>query len=243
VQKYRSILYGIFTRAVQNELITKNPLDTVTAPTVSKAFTHISDKQTVNPFTQAEIDLITTLKDDDTYMPNFILLMANTGMRPGEIIALEWKDIDFNNRTININKTIVNNVCGLPKTPSSVRVIDMIEGAYKALQEQYKLTSDVEYVFTNSSRKRFYSHDIINLNFRRRLLENNIDVRPLYQLRHSFASRLIRSGIDITWVSAMLGHKDSSITLQIYTKFIQEDQQTRLANLDKINEKLKKEKQ
>ena len=243
VQKYRSILYGIFTRAVQNELIIKNPLDTVTAPTVSKAFTHISDKQTVNPFTQTELDLITTLKDDDTYMPNFIQLMANTGMRPGEIIALTWKDINFDNRTININKTIVNNVCGLPKTPSSVRVIDMIEGAYKALQEQYKLTSDVEYVFTNSSRKRFYSHDIINLNFRRRLLENNIDVRPLYQLRHSFASRLIRSGIDITWVSAMLGHKDSSITLQIYTKFIQEDQQTRLANLDKINEKLKKEKQ
>jgi integrase len=172
-------------------------------------------------------------------MPNFIQLMSNSGMRPGELISLTWKDIDFENRSIKVNKTTVNGKVGLPKTASSVRVIDMLDGAYNALQAQYQLTATEEYVFVNSSHKSFYSHDIININLRKRLKAQGIEVRSLYQFRHSFSSRMIQSGIDITWVSTMLGHKDSSITLQIYTKYIHEDNNTRLNNLDKINKKFK----
>ena len=55
-------------------------------------------------------------------MPNFIKFMSNTGMRPGEIIALKWDDIDFENKSINVNKTIINGKEGLPKTRSSIRL-------------------------------------------------------------------------------------------------------------------------
>jgi integrase len=237
VQKYRSIFYSIFTKAYQNELIVKNPFDMVTAPKLKNRNFSSEENDAINPFTQKEIDTLVSVKDDDTYMPNFIKLMSNSGMRPGELISLTWTDIDFVNRSIKINKTTVNGKVGLPKTKSSIRVIDMIQGAYEALQAQRKLTTTEEYVFVNSSHKSFYSHDIINLNLRKRLQIQNIEVRPLYQLRHSFASRMIKSGIDITWVSAMLGHKDSSITLQVYTKYIHEDNNTRLNNLDKINQK------
>lgn len=237
VQKYRSIFYGILTKAYQNEIIAKNPFDMVTAPKLKNRHFISEENEAINPFTQKEIDALVVAEDNDTYMPNFIKLMSNTGMRPGEIIALTWKDIDFDNRSINVNKTTVNGKVGLPKTASSVRVIDMIQGAYEALEAQYQLNGNMEYVFTNSSNNRFYSHDIINLNLRKRLNTLKIEVRPLYQLRHSFASRMIKSGIDITWVSAMLGHKDSSITLQVYTKYIHEDNKTRLNNLDKINQK------
>ncbi|QOY50910.1 tyrosine-type recombinase/integrase [Candidatus Sulfurimonas baltica] len=237
VQKYRSIFYGIFTRAYKNELVTKNPFDTVTAPKMKGKFNRLSKSEAINPFTQKEINILVDA-DDNSYMSNYIKLMSNSGIRPGELIALTWKDIDFENRTINVDKTIINNVSGLPKTQSSVRVVDIIQDAYEALEAQYKLTATLVYVFVNSSHKRFYSHDIININFRNRLKMHNIEVRPLYQLRHSFASRMIKSGINITWVSAMLGHKDSSITLQVYTKFIQEDNETRMSNIDKINQQL-----
>ena len=237
VQKYRSVFYGIFTRAYQNDLVTKNPFDTVTAPKLKTKFNSSSKHEVINPFTQREIDTLISA-DDDTYMPNFINLMANTGMRPGEIISLTWNDIDFQNRSINVNKTTVNGKQGLPKTLSSVRVIDMLQGAYEALQAQHKLTAAKEYVFISLHNKRFYSHDVINLNLKKRLALHNIEVRALYQLRHSFASRMIRSGIDITWVSAMLGHKDNSITLQVYTKYIREDNLTRITNIEKINQQL-----
>ena len=61
--------------------------------------------------------------------------------------------------------------------------------------------------------------------------------RPLYNLKHTFASQLISKGVDIVWVSKMLGHKDVSITLKVYTKYIQEDDDIRLkkiAEIDKI---------
>lgn len=238
VQKYRSIFYGIFTKAYQNELIVKNPFDMVTAPKLKNRNFSSEENEAINPFTQKEIDALVAA-EDETYMPNFIQLMSNSGMRPGELISLTWKDIDFENRSIKVNKTTVNGKVGLPKTASSVRVIDMLDGAYNALQAQYQLTATEEYVFVNSSHKSFYSHDIININLRKRLKAQGIEVRSLYQFRHSFSSRMIQSGIDITWVSTMLGHKDSSITLQIYTKYIHEDNNTRLNNLDKINQKFK----
>lgn len=238
VRKYRSIFYSIYTRALQNELVLKNPFDSVPSPKVKNQFFTYSENETVNPFTQSEIDTLLNA-DDDTYIPNFIKLMANTGMRPGEIIALTWDKINFENRTITIDKTTVNGVDGLPKTISSVRCIDMINGAYEALQAQYKLTNEYTHIFLNSSKERFYSHDIINLLLKKRLNKLGIESRSLYQFRHSFASRMIKNGIDITWVSSMLGHKDSSITLQVYTHYLKEDEDTRLSNLDKINQQLK----
>lgn len=238
VQKYRSVFYGIFTKAYQNELIVKNPFDTVTASKLRTRNFASQENEAINPFTQREIDALVGMVKDDTYMPNFIKLMAYSGMRPGELISLTWKDIDFDNRSINVNKTTVNGKVGLPKTTASKRVIDMLQGAYEALMAQYKLSGHTEYVFTNSRGKRFYSHDIININLKKRLVTLGIEVRSLYQLRHSFASRMIKNGIDITWVSSTLGHKDSSITLQVYTKFIKEDHQTRMNNLEKINQQL-----
>jgi len=237
VKKYRSILYGIFTRALQNEIMSKNPFDNVPAPLMTKAVSLENNNDIINPFTQKEIEQLTSV-NDETYMPNFIQLMYCTGMRPGEIIALTWNDIDFQKRTININKTVVNGKVGLPKTQTSIRCIDMLQQAYEALQAQFELTKDLEYVFISSENKMFYSHDIINLNFKKRLHVNDIKVRSLYQLRHSFASRMIRAGIDITWVSKTLGHKDSSITLEVYTKFIKEDEDTRLESLKKIDKQL-----
>ena len=54
-------------------------------------------------------------------------------------------------------------------------------------------------------------------------------------MRHTFASQLISKGADITWVSKMPGHKNVSITLMVYTKFIQEDDEIRLKKIAQID--------
>lgn len=126
---------------------------------------------------------------------------------------------------------------GLPKTYSSIRVVDMLNKAFEALKRQFEITKNSEYIFLNQSRLPFYNHDVIAVNFNKILKKANVQARPLYNLRHTFASQLISKGVDIVLVSKMLGHKDVSITLKVYTKYIQEDDEARLrkiAEIDKI---------
>ncbi|MBD3842816.1 MAG: site-specific integrase [Campylobacterales bacterium] len=237
VQKFRSILFSIYDKALHNDLVLKNPLEKVTAPKVQNNF----KIEEINPFTEKELNQI--IEHANGYMKNFIKLMAATGMRPGEIIALKWSDIDFEKRTIKVERTRLRAkkgediVDGLTKTMSSNRFVDMLNATYDALMAQSKLTNESEYIFLNQSNMPFYNHDIIGVNFRKILKQSGVKARPLYNLRHTFASQMISKGADITWVSKMLGHKDVSITLKIYTKFIQEDDETRLrkiAQMDKF---------
>ncbi len=103
--------------------------------------------------------------------------------------------------------------------------------AQKALENQYKLTNNNKHIFVNTSKRHFYSHDIINIHFKKLLKLNGIEIRTLYNLRHTFASQLISNGANIVWVSKMLGHKDVSITLKVYTKFIMENEDTRFKKI------------
>lgn len=231
VKKFRSILFSIFEKAYLNDIIEINPLLKVKLLPRSSSF--IDDENVINPFSEKEISIL--LSSSSGYLHNFIKLMLSTGMRPGEIIALSWNDIDFERKLINVNKTIVAGKIGNVKTQASIRKIDMLNNTENALLNQKELTFKDESVFVNQSKKQFFSHDIININFKLLQKKNDIKVRSLYNIRHTFASQLISKGINIVWVSKMLGHKDVSITLKIYTKFIKEDDKTRLNNIMKID--------
>ena len=157
---------------------------------------------------------------------------------PGEIISLSWNDIDFKRKIINVTKTMTAGKTGEVKTLSSHRIVDMLPLATKALQNQLKITKDKDYIFLNRWDSPFYSHDIINLNFKKILIKNNIKARKLYNLRHTFASTLISNGADIVWVSKMLGHKDVNITLSTYTKYINEDDNIRFKKIEEMGTKM-----
>ena len=170
-------------------------------------------------------------------MNNFIKLMASTGMRPGEIVALKWSDIDFVKKTIDVIKTRIRSKKnekvkdGKTKTEASDRNVDMLNVAEQALLSQKLLTAESEYVFLNKSGNPFYTHDIIGVNFQKILKKSGVPARPLYNLRHTFASQMISKGADIVWVSKTLGHKNVSITLTVYTKFIKEEDDIRFKKI------------
>ena len=76
-----------------------------------------------------------------------------TGMRAGEILALKWKDIDFENKSITIEFQRTRGYTKKPKTKSSARTIDMISQCEVFLREQRKITGLGEYVFLNTKNK------------------------------------------------------------------------------------------
>ena len=231
VQKFRSILFSIFDKALHNELIPKNPLEKVTAPKVQND----ANVEEINPFTEKELNCI--MENVNGYMKNFIKFMASTGIRPGEIVALKWTDIDFIKKTICVKKTRIRSKKnervkdGKTKTEASDRNVDMLNIAEQALLSQKLLTAGSEYVFLNKSGNPFYTHDIIGVNFQNILKKSGVPARPLYNLRHTFASQMISKGADIVWVSKTLGHKNVSITLTVYTKFIKEEDDIRFKKI------------
>lgn len=236
VQRYRSILYSIFEKAYVNDIIIKNPFKKVTAP---KRLQNV-EEESQDPFSQDEINAI--MSNATGYMANFIKIMLSTGMRPGEIIALKWSDIDFIRKIINVTKTRLRspkkNVVALDgpvKTNAGRRDVDLFPAAEQALMKQKELTGWHEYIFLNPSKRPFYNHDVIGVNFKNLLLKSGVKVRVMYNLRHTFASQLISNGADIVYVSKTLGHKDVSITLKIYTKFIKEEDAVRLEKMKKID--------
>lgn len=225
VKKYRTIFNGILEDAYKERIngariISLNPFREVDVPREREIFIDCDDETfddgEINPFSLEEIEQL--LLKADGYLRNFIGIMSRTGMRPGEITSLRWSDIDFDNEIIKVRRTRILGKNGPPKKKASVRDIEMLSGVKEFFQAQFELTGTESNgdVFLNSSNRPFYSHDIIAKQFKS-LLDNG-DKRYLYQLRHSFATMMISEGEDILWVSRMLGHKSSDITLKAYAK-------------------------
>lgn len=141
-------------------------------------------------------------------------LLYFSGARPGEIASLTVKDIDFNNNTININKTRISlKFSNTPKNKSSYRIITIPKNVMDLLREYTTTLPNIEdlYIF---NLKDYYSIELRNM-----ISKNNLAHITLHGFRHSHASLLIKRGIPITDISKRLGHKNPQITLSTYSHF------------------------
>lgn len=213
VKNIRSVLQTIFEDAVNDNKITNNPFERVKQPKVVKS--------EIDPFTLDEVTLI--LKNiSDKYKPMFVLSFFS-GMRWGEILGLVWKNVDFINNTIIINQSIVMGIISTPKTDSSYRVIDMLPIVREYLLIQKERNLNTEWVFVNQYKNHYERTDSLNNRVLKPLLEKiKLQRRPLRQSRHTFASMMLSQNEDILWVSNMLGHKDKTITLNTYSKYVKQ---------------------
>ena len=240
VQNLRSVFNKILKAAVYDEVIEKNYFENIPTPRNLKNIDDTQKESTIIPFTHQQ--MVDILAKSEGYMRNFILLMVSTGMRPGEIIALTWDDIDFKRELIHVSKTRHNGKDKDPKTKASVRSVEIYTNAKNALKAQFELTKDEEKVFINElasdgKTKAFYSHASISKTFKTILQELGIaDGFHLYCLRHTFASIMIPiPNINMMKISREMGHKDLSTTLKKYAKFIELDDKTRLEEKKKID--------
>lgn len=147
------------------------------------------------------------------------ILILNTGLRRGEILALQWKDIDFNKKQLSVNKAVVvqyeqNSIIEViekPKTKSSIRTIPLNNTALDALLHLKKLNKNSEWVVATNDNKRVLLSTFFDL-LRNIQEKNNLPSFGIHSLRHTFATRLHEKGVRIDIISKLMGHSSVRTT-------------------------------
>lgn len=233
--------------ALERDYIRKNPCIGIKLPKqIQRAKSDIeffSDEE-VNLISQSAISRYKTgrYKYKHGYA---IIILLNTGLRVGELLALKWDNVDFVNKQIYVAETrgqIIDRSDSeqkyimadrSTKTQSSCRYVPINAKTAEALLYFKGLGYNNPYVMANSD-----SNVITYRNLFRvlsNILElNKINHGSLHTLRHTFATRLFRNNVDIKVISELLGHSDVSITYNIYTHVIQEQKKKAVDILDNL---------
>ena len=227
-------IYGsmILNYAVKMKVIYTNPMKDVLLPKKNDDLTS-DDKDKY--YSKEELRQFLTLVDNeqDIKLTAMFRVLAFTGIRKGELQALEWSDIDLTNNTITINKTLALNtdkkvVVQTPKSKSSIRIISIDEQTvsilkrWKFKQKEKFLMVGTRYkknqpCFTEEVSNSYLYLNFMNANLKRICKKNNFKEIKVHGFRHTHCSLLFESGVPMKDVQERLGHSDIQTTMNIYT--------------------------
>ena len=227
ILEHHRLLRAMLHRAVYWQMIVTNPAERVQPPKAKKPKRRSYDDEQ----TKILLENLEQLSVEDTKYKVAIILTLFTGVRLGELMGLEWQDVDFKNGIICINRSSqylsdMGIFTKVPKTESSIREIAIPEFIISLLEE-YKLWYEEQKSFygelwTNSNRL-FVQADgkpmhpsTISKWFVKYVSTIGLPVINFHGLRHTNASLLVAQNIDIAIISARLGHAQVSTTLNFY---------------------------
>lgn len=149
-----------------------------------------------------------------------IYLALHTGMRIGEICALHWSDIDWDERLLFVRSTVIRNkkgqlVIASPKSETSQRAIPLTRQLVNLLAAEHERSCS-EFVFSSPRKDTFLNPRTLQYRFQTLLTRLGISRISFHALRHTFATRWIEFGMDVKSLSEVLGHAGVQITLDIY---------------------------
>lgn len=234
-KRLRSLTAQIIQYGISMELLNTNPMRQTIAPRKkekAKKLQFYTKEQLIHFFECVE-------KDGDYKILTFFRLLAFTGARKSEVLALKWKDVDFKNRELIISKTLSIDensrvIVQTPKTASSNRTLSLDDETLKLLSKWrtmqrtdylalgFNTSSDEQYLFTtdhnkliNPLRVNDWLTGIIN--------RYKLPIITPHHFRHTHASLLLQAGVPIKEVSERLGHTDVKLTLEIYSHVMPEE--------------------
>lgn len=230
------LLYYILGKALEDNFVRRNPAKGVrTASNKPKNDRRVLTTEDQNTFFDCS---------SGTFYNNLFVVAVNTGLRPGELFALTWNDVDLQNRTISVTKTLVyqkyldddskNFHLEPPKTKQSERLVPINSICAKALKRQYmqknvvarnnpKETAFSDLLFTTKYNTPLnsvlYSGAIDKIVAEINLMRDSMDSFETFSghtFRHTFATRCIESGINPKTLQSYLGHATIQMTMDLY---------------------------
>ena len=232
IQGFKSTLSPIFQMAVEDDYIVKNPFDFQLCNIIDddrKERTSISHEQ--------ERDYLEFVKSHGIFRHAYedILILLRTGMRVSELYGLTFKDLDFKNRRIYVNKQLHyidgEYVIMTTKSKAGIRTLAMDEEVRKSFMKKFtEPRPKVEFIVNGYSGFVFMNRlgrPKIRKNLQMTMREIKIkrekqgltdfsEITP-HVLRHTFCSRMIENGIDPKTLQILMGHSDIGTTLNVYT--------------------------
>lgn len=164
-----------------------------------------------------------------------ILLCLYSGLRIGELIALQWSDIDFTKGILTVSKSCHDGKAGLiidePKTATSRRVIPLPKQLLPILKGIKKKSHSPFVVSANGKPVSVRSYQ---RSFELLLKKLKIPHRGFHSLRHTFATRALECGMDVKTLSEILGHKNPTVTLNRYAHSLMEHKADMMNRLGKL---------
>ena len=212
--RYIDTIQSFFETALENGLITQNPVKGIKTPVVLEPLKR-------RPITDFERQLILKVAGYHRLGP-FLKMMLFCGLRTMEVAALQGQDIDLKNRLIHVRNNIdYNGRLKEPKTAAGVRDVPIVDSYYEELKAMD--LQPYQFVFTTVTGKR-YTNNTFQREWKSFKLcmeaEHPYSVAPdlvPYCLRHTFCTDLQDAGVPINVAKVLMGHSSIKMTAQIYT--------------------------
>ena len=222
IANQKLVINLVFDYALQEGDVEINPCASVKAPKDTK-------KGTRTAATATDEEIIK--KSSDVWLFPYIAIM--TGMRKGEILALQWKDIDFERNVIYVTKSVYHEgdrpLVKAPKTEAGNRVVPLLQPLKEKLLT-FPGKNPEHYVISDTGDKPLTSRRYMT-EYARFQRETGVTCTA-HQLRHSFATIAFECGVPVKSVQEILGHKQLSTTMDLYTDFRQKSFDDAASNLN-----------
>lgn len=241
--KIKVILRDMLQRAVEDNLVINNPVSGIKL----RANKEIKAKSLTTEEQSLFFDYC-----QNTFYDNLFNVAVNTGLRPGELFALQISDVDLENGFIDVSKTLVYQKyldddgktfhIEPPKTKQSYRKVPINSVCRLYLEQQMDLKLVVsqkrpkqqnDYLFVtkfNTPLNSVIYSDAIKAVIRQinltRPLDNQFEMFSGHTLRHTFATRCFENGVDAKVVQSYLGHASLKMTMDLYTHVTEEKSMT-----------------
>ncbi len=220
-----TLMSGVLDQAVEDGLLTTNPLDNIKLRKLIPRRRKSDDEDRIDPFNDAEVAAILAAADRPEERALYQFAFAS-GLRTGELIALKWAHVDWLQGYVHVVDNVVDAEVGTKEQDTktgNTRDIPMLPAARTALEAMRAISQLASgYVFLNSDRRRWSSSQQIRDRWEIVLRRAGVRYRNPYQTRHTFASRLLMAGEPELLVAHLLGHESVEMVRRHYGKYIRQ---------------------